>query len=454
MQTQFVDSNLHFGPASNTKKRHLKLWVSRLADFYLPKEKSAMPLGKQTIAAQVFIYSALFSIASSLAFIPIEIYFRKPTLLFSEATYAIVVQLCLLLFKRTGNLWLSASTWFAFGAFYLAIELFVLQSFGESLSYLFLPVWALSAALIFEKPLRQIWLSAFLIILTIHAVATLIRLQDTGLQKEFFLTYFFILWGTVASFAFGTIATELRGRFTNSISEKNERISSLLKIISHDIRSPLQVAMFNLDSVRKIDPDLKATGKISDSLDTITSIINQVRDLQLLSDSNRSLHTEPVSIKDALTDVQALFSEALKAKSISLKITTSKASHGELYILTNKTVFTYQVLANVISNSIKFSNPGSTIFARVYGTKRWATLVIADHGVGIEPMRIRNIFEPQSAASTLGTAKEKGTGFGMQILNSAIRSLNGKIFIRSTAISLNKVVHGTVVRIKLPIKPS
>jgi signal transduction histidine kinase len=103
-----------------------------------------------------------------------------------------------------------------------------------------------------------------------------------------------------------------------------------------------------------------------------------------------------------------------------------------------------QVMTNLISNSIKYSNPHTvvTVFSRIDKEGK-AEIEVKDHGIGIEEDKMEHLFQPFAQGNFL--QKAKGTGLGLYITKAIITEHDGKIWLNS------KVGEGTTVYFNLPI---
>jgi len=89
-----------------------------------------------------------------------------------------------------------------------------------------------------------------------------------------------------------------------------------------------------------------------------------------------------------------------------------------------------QVIQNLVSNSIKFCNPGGhvVIFAPEGGG---SVIAVRDTGVGVRPDMVPNLFKPEIKTTTPGTAGEKGTGLGLPMCKEILEAHGGAIRVES-----------------------
>lgn len=91
----------------------------------------------------------------------------------------------------------------------------------------------------------------------------------------------------------------------------------------------------------------------------------------------------------------------------------------------------HTVIRNLISNAIKFSNPGGKVF--IEGQKEDGQIVIKvkDEGVGMDSETMKNLFRIDVAQSSRGTSGESGTGLGLILCKEFITRHDGKILVES-----------------------
>lgn len=85
------------------------------------------------------------------------------------------------------------------------------------------------------------------------------------------------------------------------------------------------------------------------------------------------------------------------------------------------------VIRNLLSNSIKYSFPGQTIFILAQDLPDEWVISVTDHGVGMTPEQIETIFSNDHHSSTLGTHKEKGSGLGLSLCRDFVNFLGGSL---------------------------
>ncbi len=252
----------------------------------------------------------------------------------------------------------------------------------------------------------------------------------------------------VATFIIIYFYLNLIEKSEETITAKRDAIDTLLKIVIHDIANPLQVAKIRINRELKTN-DSKNITETKLALDIITSIVRQVREIRSVKDGKLVTENAKIKINSLFDQLESMFETQLKKKNIIIQKELYLSNEFEYQIDPN--IFKNQILNNLISNAIKFSYEGSSIFIRTLIVGDFWTLEVRDHGSGIPNDKIKSIFNAHEKTTTTGTAGERGTGFGLPILKAFVEVYNGHIDIFSVTKEENKVHHGTTIRISFPI---
>jgi signal transduction histidine kinase len=101
------------------------------------------------------------------------------------------------------------------------------------------------------------------------------------------------------------------------------------------------------------------------------------------------------------------------------------------------------VLRNLVSNAVKFTLPAGTITIAANRRGDFVEIEITDTGVGMPPNKISGLFKLDQRFSTIGTAGEPGSGFGLLLCRDLVERLGGELTVSSA------VNHGTTFRFAL-----
>ena len=219
---------------------------------------------------------------------------------------------------------------------------------------------------------------------------------------------------------------------------ENERLqdirNSYFSMISHELRTPLTVIYSSLqlidtlysDSINdKFDAILKT---INNNSRRLMRLVNNVLDMSKIDAGYLVLNEdniEVVSFVEELVDSIIAFS---KSKNINIIFDTNIE---ELYISIDSEKLE-RVILNVLSNAVKFTPSGKSIFVNLFINIEISKLYIyiKDEGVGIEEEKLPLIFNQYVEASK-GKKEMEGTGLGLAIVKKFVESMGGKIEVSS-----------------------
>jgi signal transduction histidine kinase len=224
-----------------------------------------------------------------------------------------------------------------------------------------------------------------------------------------------------------------------TINDKKSQVKNLLRILVHDISNPLTLIKFSGSQIKKSDGAekiIKQTNYLDLGVQSIEEIINYVREYEALESNKEKIILEKTDLNFCVSISLTVFESKLKEKLISVN---NQIAENQ-WVIAEKRVLITQVLNNLFSNCIKFTNRGGQI--EIFSSQKNETILlhIKDNGVGIEEERLSKLFEESKSTSTPGTEGERGTGFGMPIVKVVMSRFQAKIEVKSTVDEKN---HGT-----------
>jgi signal transduction histidine kinase len=231
------------------------------------------------------------------------------------------------------------------------------------------------------------------------------------------------------------------------IKEKDER-SHLLKIITHDMSSPLTNLNYQLQQL-KTNENTEVYEKAVRSLNTISTMIKDIKNFEAIKSGKQVLIKQAVSWGQIFEEILFLNTDALAKKNIKLTVPESMSSE---MLYTDQNILVYQILNNLISNAIKFSHNNSEIIISLENKGESYLLKIKDFGIGIPKNMLSEIFQSNLKTTRQGTLGEKGTGFGLPIVKSFVELINGQISITSHCEQDQTSIRGATVTLEIPIQ--
>ncbi|HHB92273.1 MAG TPA: response regulator [Thioploca sp.] len=226
-------------------------------------------------------------------------------------------------------------------------------------------------------------------------------------------------------------------------AKKVAEIASRLKSefvanMSHEIRTPMNAIMgFSqlIADTELTEEQKKYLNYIEESSKDLLNIINDILDFSKIEAGKLDIEAIPFSLNEILTKLSALFDAQVKEKNLTLDIITDKGIPN----LIGDPLRLIQILTNLITNAIKFTQHGGIIIeiklAAIGNKQVRLHFLIKDTGIGIPQNIIPNLFRAFTQADGSTTRKFGGTGLGLTICKRLVTMMGGEIWVES---QLNK----------------
>jgi signal transduction histidine kinase/CheY-like chemotaxis protein len=206
--------------------------------------------------------------------------------------------------------------------------------------------------------------------------------------------------------------------------------------MSHEIRTPLNALVGfseQLANSRLDQQQSTMANALLRSSKHLMSVINPVLDYSKLIAGKAELEKTPFSINDVLEDVKLLYEKQVEEK--YLKLVFERDSNIPDKVI-GDVVKLRQVLYNLVSNAIKFTQRGSIIVSAKLisnaDSKATIEFAVSDTGIGIPEDKLTSVFEEFTQADNSITRKYGGTGLGLNIAKRLVELQGGTIEVLST----------------------
>lgn len=214
----------------------------------------------------------------------------------------------------------------------------------------------------------------------------------------------------------------------------NKAKSDFLAQMSHEIRTPINAVLgmnemilreSREDSVKKYAMDIK------DSASSLLSIINEILDLAKIESGRMELIPANYALSSVLNDMYNMMNIRAKEKNLSLIFDIQKDIPSEYF---GDDIRLRQILMNLLTNAIKYTQTGSVTFSIRGGSKgtvAYLRFSVLDTGVGIREEDIEKLFEKYRRFDESKHRDIEGTGLGMNITMHLLRLMGSELKVDS-----------------------
>ncbi len=239
----------------------------------------------------------------------------------------------------------------------------------------------------------------------------------------------------------------IRKRAEEAAEAANQAKSDFLSMVSHEIRTPLTSVLGfaviiekRLEQIFASMPDTdprrrRQAEQVMENLGIIVSegerlkhLINDVLDLAKLEAGKMAFKRERVDPAEVVRHVMAASEGLLQGKNVRLETRIE----GRLPQVLGDRDRLFQVLVNLVSNALKFTEQGEVI-CRARADDHSVVIEVVDTGIGIPESEQHKVFEKFNQIGSTLTNKPKGTGLGLAICKHIVESHGGRIFFVSKA---------------------
>ena len=210
--------------------------------------------------------------------------------------------------------------------------------------------------------------------------------------------------------------------------------SQFMSSMSHEIRTPLNGVLGMAELLQNSELSNKQshlTNVIQQSGESLLSLLNDILDLSKIEAGKLELNNSSHDLRLIIEEVASAFSERANRKGLELTC-VYPAKEPSLFICDKQRLS--QILSNLISNAIKFTDEGEVIIEVIVNQqdiKRSLQFEVRDTGIGIPEEDQGLIFEPFSQSLETLKHASQGTGLGLNICKHLTQLMGGEIGVKS-----------------------
>lgn len=218
----------------------------------------------------------------------------------------------------------------------------------------------------------------------------------------------------------------------NQMAESLETQETLRRRLTSDVAHELRTPIANISSYLEAilegiwEPTSERLGNCYEELERISALIGDLEKLRQIESEKMNLEKEDVDLLELCQNVQAAFEPELKKKHLGCTVS------GENAVVIGDQKRLHQAIFNLVSNAVKYSDPGGKIEIHVYSDgEDHIVAEVKDYGIGISEKDLPLIFERFYRTDRSRNRKTGGAGIGLAITKAIVQAHGGNILAES-----------------------
>ncbi len=227
----------------------------------------------------------------------------------------------------------------------------------------------------------------------------------------------------------GTVVL-LRDATSESLAKRSR--SEFIANVAHELKSPLNTLGLYTDSLidEGDDPEIRreAVGVIQDEVDRLARLINNLLNITQIEMGNLQLQKQRTRLDSLVRDTFETIKRGEAAKALDMQLHMP----DELPTVTVDKDLLRIAINNLLTNAVKYSDPGDEVKITVLDTADTITIEVSDSGIGIDPAEQEQIFNKFYRAQDANASQRGGHGLGLALSKEIVQLHHGTLRLEST----------------------
>lgn len=233
--------------------------------------------------------------------------------------------------------------------------------------------------------------------------------------------------------------------------EASNAKSDFLSNMSHEIRTPMN-AIIGMTELAKTSDDMayvrECIGKIENSAQYLLTLINDILDMSKIEHNQVIFSNEIFCLEELVSNIYTIIEPQARSKNIHFKIKERGITVRYYY---GDTLRVKQILINLLSNALKFTDKGGTVQLKIIETHKnedsvFLGFIVKDTGIGMSPEFLEKMYQPFVQERNDRKRNKSGTGLGLSIAKNLVGLMDGHMQVES------KLGVGTKFQVELKLK--
>ncbi|MDX1697354.1 MAG: ATP-binding protein, partial [Thiohalobacterales bacterium] len=223
--------------------------------------------------------------------------------------------------------------------------------------------------------------------------------------------------------------------FRDITAEKIARNSSaeFIAHVAHELKTPLNVIGMYSETLQDAGPDneavrVEAANVIHDEVERLALLIGNMLSITKIETGSMAIERTRVKLRDLLQDAFDANTRAGREKNIDFRLELPREISP---VALDKNLMRIAI-NNLLTNAIKYSDPGGAVTMSVEETDETVRIVVRDTGLGIAPEEMERIFDKFFRSESDAVRKRSGHGLGLPLAREIVQLHQGTLNVKST----------------------